>query len=144
LGRLLRQFPTLKVKTANLPARSKGTLLLLQAWFSSPGSPIPCGCCYYGLGERGKPAERVADEAVDALLAFLITDGTIDHYLADQLLLPLAFADGPSRFRTAQITPHLSTNAWVIGEFTSAHIEIVGVTGQPGWVQINPGSLPDA
>ena len=51
---------------------------------------------FTGLGERGKPAEAVADEAVDELLAFEDAEGVVDPHSADQLLLPLALAEGRS------------------------------------------------
>ena len=38
------------------------------------------------VGAKGKPAERVADEAVDAALAFLRSGATVDSHLADQLV----------------------------------------------------------
>jgi RNA 3'-terminal phosphate cyclase (ATP) len=34
--------------------------------------------------------------------------------LGDQILLPLCFSAGPSRFSVEEITRHLETNAWVI------------------------------
>jgi RNA 3'-terminal phosphate cyclase len=86
----------------------KGTLLSLMAEFGG----LETGrsqCLYFSLGELGKRAERDADEAVDALEAFLDTGGVIDHYLADQLLLPLAFARGTSYYRISQVTQHLLT-----------------------------------
>jgi RNA 3'-terminal phosphate cyclase (ATP) len=52
--------------------------------------------------------------------------------------LPLAFASGPSRFRTARVTRHLLTNAEVIRAFLPAQIQIEGVEGQPGTVTIQP------
>lgn len=58
--------------------------------------------CCFALGARGKRAERVADEAVDALAAFLRRDGAVDPWLADQLLLPLAMAEGASVLRIAR------------------------------------------
>ena len=137
-GRLYTQFPGLRIKTAQIPSRYKGTLLLLQAAFASDSAISPAACCFYALGERGKPAERVADEAVDALQAFLTTDGALDPYLADQLLIPLAFASGESRLRTSRITQHLLTNAWVINQFQAASVRIDGDLGHPGWVQITP------
>jgi RNA 3'-terminal phosphate cyclase (ATP) len=68
------------------------------------------------LGERGKPAERVADEAVDRLLADVLAGGTVDEHLADQLLVPFALGAG-GRFLTPRVTEHLRTNASVIGRF---------------------------
>ena len=123
-------FDGINTETAVLEGSGKGTLLLLVAKFEQSR------CCYYALGERGKPAERVADEAVEALEDFLAGDGAIDEYLADQLLLPLVFASGSSALRTARITAHLVTNAWVIRQFLPAAIIIEGEVGAPGTVRI--------
>ena len=115
-----------------MPSPVKGTFLLLMAEFETGR------CCYFGLGELGKPAERVADEAVDALFAFLESDGAIDQYLADQLLLPLCLANGKSHIRTNLITKHLLTNAAVLRAFMPVQIEIDGELGQPGLVRVIP------
>jgi RNA 3'-terminal phosphate cyclase (ATP) len=124
--------PDLHIQTQQLPSAVKGTVLLLVAEFEAGQ------CCYFGLGALGKPAERVADEAVDSLLAFLGTGAAVDQYLADQLLLPLCLASGPSELYTSQITTHLLTNAWVLRKFLPAKIEISGDEGQPGMVYITP------
>ncbi len=119
-----------KIETSRLPSPGKGTLLLVQAEFEHSS------CCYFSLGAPGKRAEVVADEAVDALQRFLASDGAIDEYLADQLLLPLAFAGGPSRFRTARVTQHLLTNAGILQSFLPARVQIEGAEGRPGTVTI--------
>jgi RNA 3'-terminal phosphate cyclase (ATP) len=72
---------------------------------------------FSALGARGKPAEQVAEEAVTALQAHHASGAAIDPHLADQLLLPLALASGPSRFTVAEVTRHLETNAWLIDQF---------------------------
>jgi RNA 3'-terminal phosphate cyclase (ATP) len=127
----------IQIQVLNLPARSKGTFLLLQAEFESGG------CCYFSLGSLGKPAERVADEVVDAFLVFLDTGAAVDQYLADQLLTPLCLADGPSDLYTSQITSHLLTNAAVIKTFMTVQITITGEIGQPGYIQIVPPATSD-
>ncbi len=114
----------------SLSSPSKGTLLLLLAEFENSQ------CCFYGLGALGKPAERVADEAVNELLNLLATDGAIDHYLSDQLLLPLALATGVSEIRTSKVTQHLTTNAEIVEMFLPVSIEIEGKIGQPGSIRI--------
>jgi len=80
----------------------------------------------------------VADEAVDALLEVLDAGSAVDPHLADQLLLPLALAPGPSAFTTARITQHLLTNAQVIRAFLPVQIEIEGQLGAPGAVRLAP------
>ncbi|MGH7408036.1 MAG: RNA 3'-terminal phosphate cyclase, partial [Candidatus Methylomirabilales bacterium] len=67
---------------------------------------------FAALGERGKPAERVADEACAALGDYLETDGALDPHLADQILPALVLAEGESVFTTTALSPHLLTNAW--------------------------------
>lgn len=126
LRRLGDRYPLNDIRLVDLPGRFKGTFLLLLAEFEASQA------CYFALGALGKPAERVADEAVNALEAFLATDGAVDQYLADQLLLPLALASGSSRLRTSCITSHLLTNAAVINTFLPGRVEIQGELGAPG------------
>jgi RNA 3'-phosphate cyclase len=121
-----------RIDVVNLPSRSPGTLLLLLAEFEHAQA------CYFALGARGKPAERVADEAVYALEQFLATDGAIDQYLADQLIVPLAFTGGVSEVRTSRVTRHLLTNCDVVKRFLAADIRIDGKLGQPGLVTLSP------
>lgn len=137
-ARLAGLTPAIEFRNVALPSPGKGTLFLVLAEFGQSR------CCYYALGERGKPAERVADEAVDAFLAFLDADGAIDEYLADQLLLPLAIAQGTSELRTTRVTPHLLTNAEVIRRFLPARIDIIGGPGEAGLVRIQgePAGTP--
>jgi RNA 3'-terminal phosphate cyclase (ATP) len=93
---------------------------------------------FVGLAERGKPAEQVADEAVQQLLAFAAVDASVDPHSADQILLPLAFAPGRSEFTVSQVTEHLLTNAQTIRAFLDRSITINEPKGenQPGRVVI--------
>ena len=120
------------IRIRQLPSNFKGTIMLLLGEFEFSQ------CCYFSLGKPGKPAERVADEAINALESFMATNGAIDEYLADQLLLPLAFASGRSHFRSTKLTNHLITNADLIREFINVEIDIDGEIGQPGLVTIQP------
>jgi RNA 3'-phosphate cyclase len=136
LGRLLKRpwqkTPEIHIKILELPSPVKGTFLLLLAEFEGGR------CCYYGLGALGKPAERVADEAVDALSTFLASGAAVDEHLADQLLLPLCLARGTSSLHVAQISQHLLTNAEVVRLFLPHAIEIQGELGQAGMVHVIP------
>lgn len=76
------------------------------------------------LGSLGIPAERLAEMAVQELLDFHSTGSPIDQFLADQLLLPTALAKNASQYRVAEISTHLTTNAWAIAQFGLAKIEI--------------------
>lgn len=125
----------LEIEIRELPSPSRGAFLLLLAEFEHSQ------CCFCGLGARGKRAERVADEAVDELMDFLATDGGIDPYLADQILLPLALAAGVSEIRTSRVTQHLVTNAAIVKMFLPATIQIDQEIGRPGLVRINGAAL---
>ena len=77
----------------------------------------------YVLGEKGKRAETVAQEAWDVLSA---ETGDVDLHLADQLLLYAALAEGPSSYATSKMSEHLRTNAYVISHFLDRRISLDG------------------
>jgi RNA 3'-terminal phosphate cyclase (ATP) len=136
LSRLAGQCQEIEIETVVMSAQYKGTMLLLIAEFDYSQ------CCYYSLGARGKRAETVADEAAAEIIGFLATDGAVDQYLADQLILPLALAPGTSKLRTSKVTQHLLTNTEVIKMFLPVEIEITGELNQPGLVQITRTGFP--
>jgi len=121
----------LHVDVSEVPARSPGAFCLLVAEYKGAVAGFD------GLGELRKPAEKVADEAIDAYEAFERTGAAVDRHLADQLLLPLALAAGSSRFTTDAVTEHLLTNAAVIRQFLPAcAMDVRGKRGQPGTVEV--------
>ena len=79
---------------------------------------------FSAIGRLGLPAEKVAEMACQELLDFHNTGAPVDVHLADQLLLPLALASEASQYRVAEISLHLTTNAWVIEKFGLATITI--------------------
>ncbi len=68
------------------------------------------------FGERGKPAEAVADEVAAAALRYLASGAPVGECLCDQLLLPLALA-GRGALRTLAPSSHTRTNLEVIARF---------------------------
>ena len=132
VARLGSKYPLNDIRITEIKTSNKGTFLALIAEFEFGQA------CYCTLGALGKRAESVADEVADDMETFMQTDGAIDRYLADQLLLPLAFAGGKSTLRTERITQHLRTNAWVIEQFTAARIQIQGQLGETGLIDVNP------
>jgi RNA 3'-terminal phosphate cyclase (ATP) len=77
----------------------------------------------YVLGEKGKRAELVAQEALDAVLS---EKHDVDMHLADQLLVYAALAEGETGFAAGTVTEHLRTNAFVISKFIDRKIELDG------------------
>jgi RNA 3'-phosphate cyclase len=115
-----------------------------QTWEGGPGSVVgiqlntaPAPTLFFAIGERGKQAEAIADEAADAVQAYLAAaPNLVDPHSADQLVLPLALASGPSTYRVTEMTRHLTTNISVIRRFLDRKIECVGEEGEPGIVRI--------
>lgn len=130
LDRLRSQGLRPRVNTEELPSRGIGSILFVEAQFEGASAG------FTGLGARGKPAEKVADEACDAFLAFLQTGAPVDPHLADQIVLPLALACGASCFRTSRVTQHLLTNLQVIAHFVPIRYAVEGEEGQPGMVRM--------
>ncbi|MBN2305745.1 MAG: RNA 3'-phosphate cyclase [Anaerolineae bacterium] len=76
------------------------------------------------IGQKGMPSEEVAEKAVTALLDFHDSGAPVDRYAADQLVIPLALAEGASAFTAQAITSHLRTNIAVVRQFVHRAIEI--------------------
>lgn len=74
-------------------------------------------------GERGLPAEQVAERAVAQARAFVAAGVPVGEHLADQLLVPLAIAGGGS-FRTLPPTSHTRTCAAIVERFASVRITL--------------------
>jgi len=73
------------------------------------------------LGEKGKPAEQVAKEAVTSLL-HSYENGTVDIHSADMLLPYIALAGGS--YKAPEITDHIRTNMKVIEQFLDVKFKI--------------------
>jgi RNA 3'-terminal phosphate cyclase (ATP) len=90
---------------------------------------------FSALGERGKPMERVAGDAVDRFLAWRSNPVPVDEHLADQLVLPSLFARGESTWRTVRFTEHLKTVVWLAAKFCAFDHSLDETTGM---VHIRP------
>jgi RNA 3'-terminal phosphate cyclase (ATP) len=127
---------------ARLDERGLKAEIQLVDWSSaSPGAALSLTAhhgtiptTFVGLGERGKPAEVVADEAVDELLAFEDFEGAVDLHSADQLLLPLSLAPGRSEYTVSRVTEHLRTNLQTIQSFLDRPIHIEEIDNGPAHV----------
>jgi RNA 3'-terminal phosphate cyclase (ATP) len=127
-GRLAGAGLTGDVEQARWPTDSPGTVVFLRAVFSRSVAG------FFALGKRGKPAERVADEAVDELMGFLAADGAVDGHAADQLITLLALCPRESELTTARVSQHLLTNAEVIRKVAGREVLVEGEMNSPGKV----------
>jgi len=95
---------------------------------------LSCGCgivlwaeCYNtvlgadALGEKGKPAEKVAEEAVDKLLREINSQAGCDSHTGDNLIPWLAFCGG--EITVSQLSLHTRTNIWVVEQFLGSIFE---------------------
>lgn len=95
-------------------ALSPGTSVLVYS-VSDFGGPYVGGD---SIGERGKRAEDVGQEAAGRFIESALAGAAVDPFLADMLVLPLCLAKGRSAYRTARVTEHLRTNLAVAGALT--------------------------
>lgn len=112
------------------PTPGQGTFVFLKA-----GSEHSVAG-FTSLGERGKKAEVVGEEAAEEFIRYYSTGAALDPYLPDQIALYLAMGEGESEFTTSRITQHLLTNLWVIGLFHEFGYSVEGEIGKPGRVKI--------
>lgn len=131
VSRVREAVPGVAIEEAQMvvPSQGQGTFVFIKA------ESDHCLAGFGALGERGKRAEQVADEAAVHFEQYIESQAALDRHLADQIILPMAFAEGTSEFTTVEITRHLLTNVWVIRQMLpEAEIEVQGQVGQPGRV----------
>jgi RNA 3'-terminal phosphate cyclase (ATP) len=91
---------------------------------------------FTGLGERGKPMERVAEAPCEEFLQWWKSGAACDEHLADQLVLPLALSAGESRWTTPVITEHLRTVVWVVRQFLPVEVDLEERSDGSGTVRL--------
>ncbi len=121
-----------EIEALEAPAACPGAGIFLTAHYQN----VACG--FSALGERGKRAERVADEAASALTDHWRSNAALDLHLADQVLLPLCLAKQPSRYSTEAVTRHLQSNAYVIDHFDLARVTLQARAAGGSLVTVHP------
>lgn len=129
LGMGFRQSE-IEVEIREIPSPSTGTMVFIVAEFDN----VIAG--FSALGELGKPAEKVADEAIDDFAEYWRTDAPLDKHLSDQIVLFMALAHGKSVIKTSALTQHALTHIWVIQQFLPIQFEVQGNLGEPATVRV--------
>lgn len=132
-----RQLDTAKKRLCEIGVRPEATI---KEYPSQGKGTVVFICCYdsdarggfQGLGALKKRAERVSDEACDEFEDYYDSNAAFDKYLADQLIIPAALADGLSEFTTAEVTSHLLTNISIVEAFLPVKFRVGGDTGTAG------------
>jgi RNA 3'-terminal phosphate cyclase (ATP) len=127
---LVSQGINAEIEAISVSTPGQGTFMFLKAEIED------CLAGFSSLGERGKKAELVGEEAAKNFLNYNSASACFDHHLADQIVLYLAVAKGESSFTTAEISGHLLTNLWVIEKFLGTCYSVEGEIGRPGKVTI--------
>jgi len=106
---------------------STGSGITLWAIFSKnkddidENNPIRLGAD--SLGERGKSAENVGEEAAKSMINEIESKAPVDRHLADQIL-PFMALIGSSKIKVSGITNHCRTNIYTIEQFMGKIFEI--------------------
>jgi RNA 3'-terminal phosphate cyclase (ATP) len=126
------------------PQASDGCGIVL--WVDCEGGRRLAGSA---LGRRGKRAEEVGREAAHALLGELAVrepaEGlpyggpAVETHLADQLIVWMAMANGPSEFTTGKITDHVCNAVTVAEAIAGARYTLE--EGRPARVKCEPAVL---
>jgi RNA 3'-terminal phosphate cyclase (ATP) len=119
-----------EIEILSVPTPGQGTFIFLEVLTDN------CIAGFSSLGERGKKAELVGEEAAKNLLDYYSTSACLDHHLSDQIVLYLAIAQDESSLTTSEISNHLLTNLWVMDKFLNVQYVIEGERGKPGRVTI--------
>jgi RNA 3'-terminal phosphate cyclase (ATP) len=93
------------------------------------------------IGERGKPAERVGEEAASKLLREIESNAPVDRHLGDILIPYMAVADGRSEIQVSEVTMHTMTNIKVAEMVVGVEIEIQGELSKPGRIRVEGRGL---
>ena len=106
---------------------SPGSGITLWAIFSQTdeinfANPIILGSD--ALGEKGKKAENVGQEAAEKLIEEIKSGAAVDSHLADNLIPFLALFSGS--IKVSKVTEHAKTNIWITEQFLGKWLNIEG------------------
>lgn len=76
------------------------------------------------IGEIGKPAEKVGEEAARMLLEEMQSNATLDSHMGDQIIPYIALAEGESEIAVSRLTNHLKTNIYIVEKILGSRFEI--------------------
>lgn len=92
---------------------------------------------FSSIGEQGKSAELVADDAVQEVRAYLASGVPVNRHLADQLMVPLAIASargaGSCSFRTMPLSRHATTNTSIVEAFFPGSVRVAPSADGATW-----------
>jgi RNA 3'-terminal phosphate cyclase (GTP) len=115
-----------QIQTEYADTLSPGSGITLWAIFSKDQEEIdfknPIFLGSDALGERGKRAEQVGEEAANKLIKEINSKAPVDSHTADNLVAWLALFG--KRMKVSQITNHTKTDIWTCEQFLGKTFEI--------------------
>lgn len=129
----LAKHSGIAIDTQSIQVRARGPGAFVTIWAEFERG---CGGAT-AMGQKGVRMEAIAQAAYAEFMKWYESRATVDRYVADQMLLPAALADGESVYSTPMVTRRLTTVARVIKQFLPIHITILGREGEPGTVTIS-------
>ncbi len=89
------------------------------------------------LGEKGKPAEKVGEEAASKILEELESGAPIDRHMGDMMVPFIAVAEGRSEIKISKLTMHFLTNIMVTEKILEVKFQVEGQEGETGVVRVD-------
>jgi RNA 3'-terminal phosphate cyclase (ATP) len=77
-------------------------------------------------GKKGRRAEAIGEYVARNLINCIATGATVDKYLADQLIIYAALAEGTSEYLIPEMTEHINANLWLAERILGTKAEIEG------------------
>ncbi len=89
------------------------------------------------IGERGKPAEKVGEEAALKLLEEIDSQATFDRHMGDIIIPYLAVAKGRSQITVSRFTLHTLTNIRVTESIVGVQFSFEDVMDKPARIVVD-------
>jgi len=76
------------------------------------------------VGKIGRTSEKIGQYVAKTLLEDISSGATVDRFLADQLIIYAALAEGTSKYIIPGMTEHIKSNLWLVKQIIGAKIMI--------------------
>ncbi len=111
---------------------SPGSGIVLWAHMAN-GTVIGGDC----LGEKGKPAEGVGEEAALRLVEEVESNSFLDSHMGDMVVPFMALAKGVSEVTVSRVTQHCITNLRIAQQVGGVKFDVEGELGKPSLLRTN-------
>jgi RNA 3'-terminal phosphate cyclase (ATP) len=88
------------------------------------------------LGERGRPAEVVGEDAARRLLEEIGSGAFLDRHMGDIIVPYVALAEGVSDLSLSQVTLHTLTNVKVVEQIAGVQFDPIAEVEMPGRLRV--------